>query len=122
MDDKEYSAPSDHYFGYIAKQKMQGNQEDTRESEVMQTLEIDQLLPREDSLRQIEKATPSEDEGEDVFEMAKGRGVSVKELNELRISEIDYASQWEKIYYTKLNESGQRHTKEEYQKLDSMTF
>lgn len=46
MKDTDYATPSDHYFSYLAKNKMQGDLNDLeKDKEVLNKLSLDKVLP-----------------------------------------------------------------------------
>lgn len=64
FEDKDYSTPQDHYFGYIGKKKRQNIDEEEKEQNILGRLGIENYLPSDQKTIQqaIWKATTDQNE------------------------------------------------------------
>src|SRR4051812_202698 len=87
MNDNNYTTPQDSYFGYIAKRKLTAGEVE-KENEVIENLKIHNFFPEAKLLESIEEYVQGA-EDEDVFEMAKRKGVALKDLKEIEMDSTD---------------------------------
>ncbi len=126
MNDNDYSTPQDHYFGYINK-RYRDEEHMAKERQVIENLQLETVLPSnynietgnfdKDKKKDVfldENGNQIKAEDMDIFELARQRGVTPRELEELmNDTEIDLIRKQQKK---------QKHSKKDYDKLKKMSI
>ncbi len=129
LKDEDYATPEDHYFGYINRRNtLPKGAEEVKELEIVNSLGLDMYMP---PTYNIEKGVFEEpriidartgqainlDEA-DVFELARLRGTTIQNVKELMNDQNKYNAEQK----DQQSNSGQKHSKKEYEKLKKMTM